>query len=277
MTQRYLIAIDLDGTLLTDDKRITTYTKIMIQKLIDEGHYVVIATGRSNRMSILYYDALGLKTPLINSNGAVIHHPNDKNWGIYHHPLDIKTAQDIVEICYTLNSKNILAVIHDDVIIDRFDERIISFYEDGSDSGNVLIGSVKKKLQENPTLMMVYPDYEQLDALTKHLNDIHAETIDHRNWGEPFHIIEIMNKSMNKAIAVKKVADYYGIPRERIIAFGDEKNDLHMIDYAGIGVAMGNGVDDVKNIANHVTKTNEEDGVAVFLADYFNIRKSIQI
>lgn len=277
MTQPYLIAIDLDGTLLTDDKRITMYTKLTIQRLIEDGHYVVIATGRSNRMSILYYDFLGLKTPLINSNGAVIHHPNDKNWGVFHHPLDIDTAQDIVEICYTLNSKNILAVIHDDVIIDRFDEKIVSFYEDGSDSGQVLIGSVKKKLQENPTLMMVYPEYDQLDALTEHLNEIHAETIDHRNWGEPFHIIEIMSKSMNKAIAVKKVADYYGVPRNRIMAFGDEKNDLHMLDYAGVGVAMGNGVDEVKTIADHITITNEEDGVAVFLADYFNIHKSIQV
>ena len=98
MVQRYLIAVDLDGTLLTDDKRISTYTKLTLQKLIELGHYVVIATGRSNRMSILYYDELGLKTPLINSNGAFIHHPTNRNWGTYHHPLDLKTAKDIVEI-----------------------------------------------------------------------------------------------------------------------------------------------------------------------------------
>lgn len=273
---QYLIALDLDGTLLTNDQRISIYNKIMIASLLEQGHIVVIATGRSNRMSILYYDELGLNTPLINSNGAVIHHPHDKNWGMFHYPLEHKTALDIIEASYSLQSKNILAVIHDSIIVDQFDQHIINFYDQGSDSGVVTIGSVSEKLRENPTLMMVYPKMKHLNELTNYLNDLHTETIDHRNWGEPFHIIEITNKQVNKAIALKKVADYYNIPRERIMAFGDERNDLHMIEYAGIGVAMENAVDDLKVIANHVTKSNEEDGVGVFLADYFNIPQAIK-
>lgn len=276
LSERYLIAIDLDGTLLKDNRRISTYSKTVIQKLIEKGHHVVIATGRSNRMSILYYDELKLTTPLINSNGAVIHHPNDRNWGTYHHPLDMKTAKDIIEISNSLQSRNLLAAIHDNVLVERFDEHIVDFYESGSDSGVVKIGSLKDELKEEPTLMLVYPHFDKLTKLTEYLNDIHAEMIDHRNWGEPFHIIEIMNKSMNKAVAVKKVADYYGVPRERIMAFGDETNDLHMLEYAGIGVAMENGVDEAKNVADHITKSNEDDGVAVFLADYFNIKQLIE-
>lgn len=277
LSESYLIAIDLDGTLLKDNQQISTYSKIVIQKLIEQGHHVVIATGRSNRMSIIYYDELGLKTPLINSNGAVIHHPRDNNWGTYHHPLDMKTAKDIIEISHSLQAENLLAAVHDNVLVEHFNEHIINFYESGSDSGIVKIGPVKDKLKEEPTLMLVYPQLDKLDKLTDYLNDIHAETIDHRNWGEPFHIIEIMNKSMNKAVAVKKVADYYGVPRERIMAFGDETNDLHMLEYAGIGVAMANGVDAAKNVANHTTKSNEDNGVAVFLADYFNIKQSIEV
>lgn len=275
MTQPYLIALDLDGTLLTNDRRITTYTKTTIQKLVEMGHIVVIATGRSKRMSILYYDQLGLNTPLINSNGAVIHHPYDQRWGIHHVPLDYKTAKNIVEISYSLNSKNILAVIQDNVLIDRFDEHIVNFYDEGAkDVGQILVGPLLKKLQENPTLMMVYPDVNHLDTFTKQLNDIHADVVDHRNWGAPFHIIEIMNKQTNKGKAIKKVADHYFIPRERIIAFGDELNDLHMIEYAGVGVAVGNAVAEVKAVADYVTKTNEEDGVAVFLDDYFKLSQS---
>lgn len=277
LVQRYLIAIDLDGTLLKDNRQISMYSKVVIQKLIEQGHYVVIATGRSNRMSILYYDELKLNTPLINSNGAFIHHPNDPNWGTFHVPLDMNTAKDIIEISFSLNAENLLAAIHDNVIVERFDQHIVDFYESGSDTGVIKVGPLKEKLKEEPTLMLVYPHYDKLDKLTEYLNDIHAETIDHRNWGEPFHIIEIMNKSMNKAVAVKKVADYYGVPRERIIAFGDETNDLHMLEYAGIGVAMANGVDDAKNVADQITKSNEEDGVAVFLADYFNIKESIRV
>ena len=116
---------------------------------------------------------------------------------------------------------------------------------------------------------------QHLETLTNTLNDLHADYIDHRNWGAPFHIIEVMNKEMNKGIALKRVADYYQIPKERIIAFGDESNDLEMIDYAGIGVAMGNAIDELKSVANYVTDTNENNGVANFLANYFNMNKLI--
>jgi len=275
LTRKHLIALDLDGTVLTNDKKITLPTKTVIHHLIEQGHIVVIATGRSNRMSILYYKELGLVTPLINSNGAFLHHPLDKSWGSYHHPLQHRTALEIVEVSYELNSKNIIAAVTDSIYLDRFDENIVNFYRPKKDDESFIIGRVMEKLKDDPTLMMLYPDKQHLDTLTKTLNDMHAEVIDHRNWGEPFHIIEIMNKEMNKAVALKKVADYYQIPQERIIAFGDESNDLEMIDYAGVGVAMGNAIDELKSVAKHVTDTNEEHGVANFLANYFNIKKLI--
>lgn len=276
LSEKYLIAIDLDGTLLTDDKKISTTSRTVLTNLIEQGHIVVIATGRSHRMSILYYNELGLKTPLINSNGAVMHHPLDHKWGKYHTPLNYNTAHEIIEICYEFQSKNIVAAVHDSIYLDQYDENIANFYGQGHRKhGDFIVGSLKEKLIENPTLMMLYPDKKHVESLTNTLNDLHAEVIDHRNWGEPFHIIEVMNKQMNKGAAIKKVADYYDIPQKRIIAFGDEGNDLSMIDYAGIGVAMGNGIEEVKSIANFVTDTNEEHGVATFLANYFNLTKQV--
>jgi len=119
--------------------------------------------------------------------------------------------------------------------------------------------------------MLLYPDKKHLQTLTSHLDDIHAEVVEHWNWGEPYHVIEVMNKQMNKAEALKKIADEYGIPNNRIIAFGDGANDLEMIDYAGIGVAMGNAIEELKTLAKYETDTNEEHGVANFLATYFKI------
>ncbi|MFL6562432.1 MAG: HAD hydrolase family protein, partial [Bacillus sp. (in: firmicutes)] len=66
--------------------------------------------------------------------------------------------------------------------------------------------------------------------------------------------------------------DFYGIPAERIIAFGDEDNDLEMLEYAGYGIAMGNAIDKVKTIANEVTLSNEEDGVGQYLAELLNLK-----
>src|SRR5690625_4476488 len=128
LKHKHLIAIDLDGTLLTDDKKISEQSKQMIKKVVEQGHIVVIATGRTNQMSILYYNELELITPLINSNGAVLHHPRDKSWGFYHTPLERKTALEIVEACYELNSKNVLAAVQDFIYLDQFDENIVDFY-----------------------------------------------------------------------------------------------------------------------------------------------------
>lgn len=274
MKEKHLIALDLDGTLLSDDKKILTPTKKIITDLMEEGHIVVIATGRSNRLSILYYHELGLTTPLINSNGAVIHHPLDPSWGIRHTPLEHRTALEIIDASYQMNSKNILAAVHDAVYLDKFDQNIMNFYQP-TEKDPFHIGNVVDRLKEDPTLMLLYPDKNTLPTLTDYLNDMHADIIDHRNWGEPFHIIEVTNKSVNKAIALHQVAKEYGIPPERVIAFGDELNDLAMIDYAGVGVAMGNAVDQVKNIANYVADTNENNGIGLFLADYFSLPKHI--
>ncbi len=271
--QKYLIAVDLDGTVLTDDKKITTETKTVLRHLIEKGHIVVIATGRSNRVSIDFYHELELTTPLINSNGAVMHHPRNKSWGIHHTPLLHDTALDIVDMSYHFQSENILAAIHDSVLIDQYDQRIIDFYRITDYDDSFKIGTLKEHLTEDPTLMLLYPNVEQVDKITEQLDNVHADVITQRSWGEPYHIIEIMNKQMNKAKAIKRVADEYGIPKDRIMAFGDGSNDLEMIDFAGIGVAMENGIPELKSIAKFTTLSNEEHGVAQFLTDYFNLTK----
>lgn len=270
MKQKHLIALDLDGTLLSDDKKILRPTKQIITQLMDDGHIVVIATGRSNRLSILYYNELRLTTPLINSNGAIIHHPLDPSWGSFHTPLEHKTALDIIDVSFQLNSKNILAAVKDAVYLENYDQHIMDFYKP-TENDPFHIGGLVDKLQDDPTLMLLYPNEDTLPQLTSYLDDSHASIIDHRNWGEPFNIIEVTNKSVNKAIALHRVAKEYGIPKERIIAFGDELNDLAMIDYAGVGVAMGNAVEAVKSIANYVADTNEKNGIGIFLADYFSL------
>lgn len=275
MKEKYLIALDLDGTLLTDEKKITPKSKEMIRFLIDQGHVVVIATGRTNRLSIAYYEELGLITPMINSNGAVMHHPRDKGWGHYHLPINLDTAMEIVDTCHHFQSKNILAAVHDDVYLNQFDQQIADFYGYNKENDAFIVGNVKESLKVDPTVMLLYPEEKYLSQLTTQLDQLQTEVIDHRNWGEPLHIIEVMNKQMNKAEALKKIADEFQIPRERIMAFGDGSNDLEMLDYAGISVAMNNAIDPLKAVAKFQTGTNEEHGVVNFLAEYFNIKQKI--
>ena len=271
MTKRHLIALDLDGTLLTDKKQISPYTKQVVLKAKEEGHIVVISTGRPHRASINFYHELGLDTPMVNFNGALIHHPTNRNWDALHNPMPIRTAHKIIDACYDLQVNNILAEVMDDVYLDSYDSRIIDFFDQIDTDPPYVIGSLKQKLEEDPTSILIYPEENQVDQLRSHLDQYHAEIIEHRKWGAPWNIIEIIKKGMNKAVGLQKIAYYFGIPEERIIAFGDEDNDLEMIDYAGVGVAMGNAIDELKSISKHVTASNEEDGIGVFLESYLKI------
>lgn len=270
--KKHMIALDLDGTLLTDDKKISERTKQVLFKAKEEGHIVVISTGRPHRASINYYYELGLDTPMVNFNGALIHHPQNRNWDALHTPMPIRTAHKIIEACYDLRVNNILAEVLDDVYIDSFDSKLIGFFDEIEDEAPYVIGNLKQKLEEDPTSILVYPEEEQVQQLRSHLDDYHAEVIEHRKWGAPWNVIEIIKKGMNKAVGLKKIAHYFDIPQDQIIAFGDEDNDLEMIDYAGVGVAMGNAIDELKSLAKHVTATNEEDGIGAFLEEYLKLK-----
>lgn len=277
MKSRHLIALDLDGTLLTDEKTISSQTKQTIFEAKEAGHVVVIATGRPHRASIQYYEALGLETPMINFNGALVHNPFDKHWKISHTPLPVDTALKIVDSCHEVNVRNILAEIQDNVYLDQYDEAILDIFrsslpESMRENEPFYIGNLKQQLQEDPTSILIHPNMATVDDLRSELNNEHAELVEHRNWGAPWNIIEIVRKGINKAVGLKQVADYFNIPREQIIAFGDEDNDLEMIEYAGVGVAMGNAIDELKSIAGQVTLTNEQDGIGIFLSDYLSLK-----
>lgn len=270
MTEKHLIALDLDGTLLKDDKTISSHTKEVLRKARDEGHIVMIATGRPYRSSEMYYKELDLDTPIVNFNGAFMHHPRNPGFGFYHEPLDIKVAKDIVEACQSFHFHNIIAEVIDDVYFHYHDEKLLDIFSMGNP--NVTTGNLQKFLKESPTSMLIHTEEDQLKEIRNHLSAVHAEMIDHRSWAAPWHVIEIIKAGLHKAVGVKKAADYFGIPQQRVIAFGDEDNDLEMLEFAGYGVAMGNAIDQVKNIANEVTLTNEEDGIGVFLSDLLKIK-----
>ncbi|MBU8566772.1 Cof-type HAD-IIB family hydrolase [Virgibacillus pantothenticus] len=270
-TNRHLIALDLDGTLLTDKKEISPKTKQVVLKAMAEGHIVVIATGRPHRASIGYYENLGLTTPMVNFNGALIHHPRDKKWDALHSPMPIRTAHKIIGACYDLNVRNILAEVMDEVYLDQYDQAIIDIFHRTANDPPFTIGSLRNKLTEDPTSILIHPDDEHISTLRQHLDDFHADLIEHRKWGAPWNIIEIVRKGMNKAVGLQKIAHYFHIPQERIIAFGDEDNDLEMIDYAGVGVAMDNAIDELKAVSKYVTDSNEADGIANFLQTYLKL------
>ena len=261
----HLIVLDLDGTLLTDQQQISAKTKNTLLQATAQGHQVMIATGRPYRASDIYYHELGLTTPIVNFNGAYIHHPKNRAWQTMHSPIDLNVVHNVVDSVNAYEYENIIAEVKDDIYVHTEDDRILNIFNMGNPK--ITLGDLAMNLQENPTSLLIQATEKNSIIIRDHLQDVHAEVIEHRRWGAPLHIIEIVRRGLSKAVGLSYVAKDLGIPRERIIAFGDEDNDLEMIDYAGIGVAMGNGIPSLKNIANEITTTNNEDGIAKILIE----------
>jgi Cof subfamily protein (haloacid dehalogenase superfamily) len=262
-SQKKLIAIDLDGTMLNREKKISKRTKQVLHKAMERGHHVVIATGRPPRASLMYYHELNLKTPIVNFNGALVHHALDEAWGHHHFPLEREQAIKVLETCETVGIHNVMVEVKDDFYLKNHDHEMIRLMGDGMEP--LGIGHLPQLVQDHPTAMLIRPDHATLKQLREHLHLLHADIIEHRMWGAPWNMIEIIKAGVSKATGLEVIAKDLGVDRENIVAFGDEDNDLEMIQYAGIGVAMGNAIAELKSVANHITDTNDNDGIALFL------------
>src|SRR5699024_11312107 len=118
---------------------------------------------------------------------------------------------------------------------------------------------------------LIQAEEPEVPGIRKALDDLSAETIEHRRGGAPHPVIEIVKKGINKAVGVDYARGYLGISQEHTIAFGDEDNDTEMIKYVKHGVAMGNAIEEVKEAADHVTDSNETDGIGKFLNAHFEL------
>ena len=110
-----------------------------------------------------------------------------------------------------------------------------------------------------------------INRIKQMLTRFYAENIEHRRWGAPFPVIEIVKRGINKARGIKCVKQYLNVADERVIAFGDEDNDIEMIKYASHGIAMNNGLQELKDVANDTTYSNNEDGIGRYLNEFFDL------
>lgn len=259
--RRRLIAIDLDGTTLTNNKTILSRTKKTLFKVRELGHEVLIATGRPPRSSLNYHQELALTTPLINFNGALIHDPAIPERDI-HFPMDRQVALSILEECKRHNVENVMVEIKDRYYVQRVDE-LIHFLGDGTLPAGV--GSVEKYLLEHPTSILIRTAKEHIQPLRDALNRNYHGLVVHRYWSAPYHVLEVVKAGISKATGLRIMSEQLGFQAEDVIAFGDEENDMEMIQWAGLGVAMGNANSMLKQAADQITDTNENNGIALLL------------
>jgi Cof subfamily protein (haloacid dehalogenase superfamily) len=251
-----LVAIDLDGTLLTDQKQIGKRTARSLMEAAQRGVHVVIASARPPRAVRKVYELLGLKTWQINYNGALIwDHPNLQI--VHHQPMPADLVGHIVNRARQVYPDCLVSCeILDKWFTDRFDNTYTT--ETGRQFEPDLVAPLWMFLSQPVTKLMLLGPTWMMDDLQQL---VAAEfTMINVIRGDP-ELIQITDASVSKGAALHYVADAYGVPLSRVMAIGDAANDVEMLQTAGVAVAMGNASSSVKQLAHWVAPTNNDQGV----------------
>lgn len=265
-----LIAIDMDGTLLKEDKTITTKTKETLNAARSLGVKIVLTTGRPIQGIKNYLNELqliGEGDYVIALNGALICRCSDYSIISSNETLNGKDLKYIYNKVKELKTYFHAFTKNEDLV--NIESK---FSEDEEKRINLKVRKVDflTEIKDDDEILKAVLE-EEKDTLDKVTSQIPKELFEEYNVIRSVDfMIEFMKKGCNKATGIEKLAQYLAIKKEEIIAIGDASNDKEMIEYAGLGVAMGNAEDEIKMLANFITKSNEEDGVA-YVIDKFII------
>ena len=258
------VAVDMDGTLLNSRGEITPATEREIRKLADKGVVFTVSTGRPIQGVAKYKELLGLTGPVITYNGAMIVNAED-NRVLFEQGLLREDARKIWELGQKYNTTMCIWA-GNQLYGNRLDEKIQD-YKRLSGVEPILAEDIEKILDMGITKILWYDEVERIEAFLAQLSsDLFCE-VSFCTSKPTF--LEFFSSKVSKAVAMEKIGEYLGVNREEMVAIGDGLNDLSMIQYAGLGVAMGNAAKEVKENAQFITDTNDEEGVKKVLEKYF--------
>ena len=256
-----LIAIDMDGTLLKNDKSVSDRTKKAIKEDKEKGVNVVIATGRPIDGVTRYLeelDMLGENDYVLSYNGGLV--------------LKAKSREVISKTVLSGSDLHYLHKLSKDlgVNIHAFSEvhglitpKNSKYTEVEANINGINIGiNDYSEIEDDHSIVKVMM-IDEPEVLQKAVDNLPKEVYEKYTVvrSTPY-FLEFLNKAVNKGTGVELLAKHLGVKQEEVMTFGDAENDLDMIVYAGMGVAMANGFEEVKEAANYITDSNEEDGVA---------------
>lgn len=251
-----LIATDIDDTLLTDDLVITEGTKAALAEAVRQGCVVTLATGRMHSSAVQIAGELELNVPIITYQGALIKNLLDGQV-LYERLVPEEAALQIVDFAEE-RDLHLQGYVNDRLLAKEENDRIRKYsaitkvpYEIESDFRAVV--------KQGSTKMLIIDEPEVLDRLIPELRALLGETV-HMTKSKP-HYLEFVHPEASKGNALLFLAEHYGIPREETIGIGDSWNDRELIEAAGLGVAVANAVEALKDIADYVTLSNNEEGV----------------
>ena len=258
-----LLVLDLDGTIVDESNQIRDSVVQVVDLVKRRGVAVAIATGRRYQSSLPAYDLIGSTMPLICYEGGQI---RDRNSGIIHQhwPLEPHVVSQMLDHTERLSLNSGLSVhlyIEDDVYVSNMNEASSKLFE-GSTVMPIVMSDLRPLLSRAITEVMVLSDdLEMITRLSTHLKN--SDTRTRIKEYKSITFLEAFHGTVNKRVAVRFLAEeIMALRPENVMAIGDDSTDIGMLEYAGIGVAMGNAPAAVKACADWVTTAVGEDGVA---------------
>lgn len=252
-----LIAMDLDDTLLLDDLTVSESTRQAMIEAIARGAHLTIATGRMFDSAQKIARQVGLNVPIITYQGSLIKNLLDEEI-LYERSVPSDVARRIYEYCLE-HDLHLQSYIDDKLYVPEDNDKIRAYAAQSNIPYTVEPDFGKIIGHEKQTKLLIIDEPARLDALLPEFKELLGPEV-HLTKSKP-NYLEFLHVEGTKGHALKFLAAHYGIPIEETIAIGDAMNDHEMVQAAGLGVAMANAVPALKEIADYITLSNNEDGV----------------
>lgn len=264
MNERLLIALDIDGTVLREDGSLGEATLQQVGRMRDLGHEVMIATGRSVAMTLPVLDRLGIMPQyVVCSNGAItLRRDSDASIGYRREFIETFDPREVLTtISGALAEANY--AVEDETGLYRF----TGYFPDGALGANSMKVEFDELLSRPATRVVVISPEHAIEDFLSIVEKMGLHRVSYNVGWTAW--LDIAPDGVNKSTALERVRELLEIPRSRVVAIGDGRNDIDMLEWAsveGSGVAMGQAPSEVRIAANISTATDLDDGVALFLA-----------
>ena len=267
-----LIALDLDGTLLDGEKRLSSRNRRAQECCIRHGIHIVPATGRPSAGIPGPIRALsGIRYGIL-TNGARVEDMVDHivigeemiGWELAHEILSLLSRYPVAYDPYIDGRGKMEARFRDHLDQYGLPPVMQQLVRGTRDEVQDELAYVREKKRPVEKINVFVPDQKLRESLWERLKAYKELMV---TSSLPYNL-EVNIRSATKGMGLYKLAGYLGLGMEQTMAFGDGSNDVSMIQAAGIGVAMANGIDELKELADHITASNEEDGVAVAIEHF---------
>lgn len=253
-----LVALDMDGTLLNNEHLISERNKQAIQKAVAKGVKIVLLSGRNSVGMRKYVDELGIKDLTASMNGAQIL-DNNKQEALYDLRIEKDAASEIIKYVESIGIH--MNYYHDEAIACSIETDYSKDYTRATSAPITSVGSLYEyNKNRQPSKMLLIGERKLLNTAREWIEKNHCNSVNH--FFSNSNYLEITHKNVSKGEALKLIAKHYNLSMDQVMAIGDGENDISMIKAAGTGVAMGNASEQVKEEADFITLSNDEDGVA---------------